>query len=461
MIVAIIPAQGTSRRLPEKNMKKIVGHPLLYWAIEAARRSKKIDKIIVSTDDERIAEYAESQNVLVAMRRKELCGDAPVVEVYKDVVKRSGLRDITHVVAIQPDHPDRSVDIDAMIDLVLKKNIYDFITTDRSGVRHGSVHIMKSEEMLQDRISYTSGAWIDICTNIHTEEDLCRAEASMTRKIQPLRIGNFTLYEEGPTFIMVNAGADNHFTLMDAKTIIDHAKSAGSNAVTFHGRKNAEPVVDKSEKSRENRRVSMNLVEGIGSPGGFGFEDYKNIFEYCRERDIIFLGAPLDMEFTDFFEDFGVAAFNIAYNGPWDFPLMKYVASKGKPVVLTTRTSSQEETRNAVNQILATGNRDIVILLCLTANPNELEDASLRQIQTLKTCCPDVIVGVSDQSHSDESAIIPSIAVALGAKVVEKPFTPHNLKTAEEHSSFPDANDLRRVVQNIRNVEKALGPIDS
>jgi len=457
MIVAVIPAQGKSMRLPEKNMRKIDGQPLLYWSIEVARKSKKIEKIIVSTDNDNIAEYAKSQQVSVIMRDEALCGDAPVLDVYKDAIVKSGLEDITFVVAIQPDHPDRSTDIDAAIEFVLEKNISDFITTDHIGVRHGSVRIMKSEDLLKDRLSITSGAWVDNCINIHTEKDLRRAEASLIRKRRPLRIENFDLFEEGPTFIIAEAGANHNANLDVAKMMIDQAKEAGADAIKFQSYKAEKLVTRESKQYWKRDRDDGSQFQYYKTLDKFGFEDYRQLFEYCREKDIIFLTTPFDYEFTDFFGELGMAAFKIASCDLPDTSFVRHVASKGKPIILSTGASSLEEIGHAVDTILKADNQDIILLQCSLAYPTKDEDANLRQIVTLKNCFPEAIVGISDHTFPDESLTAPTAAVALGAKVVEKHYTFCRNQPTNSHQFSIDPCLLKRMVQNIRILEKVLG----
>ena len=460
MIVAVIPAQGKSMRLPEKNMRKIDGQPLLYWAIEVALKSEKIEKIIVSTDNDDIAEYAKLQQVSVIMRDEALCGDAPVLDVYKDAIVKSGLEDITYVVAIQPDHPDRTTDIDAAIELVLEKNISDFITTDHIGVRHGSVRIMKSEDLLKDRLSKTSGAWVDNCINIHTEKDLRRAEASLIRKKEPIMIENFSLSNDGPTFIVAEAGANHNANLDLAKMMIDQAKEAGADAIKFQSYKAERLVTRQSKQYWKRDRDDGSQYQYYKTLDRFDFDDYRQLFEHCRQKDMIFLTTPFDYEFADFFADLGMGAFKIASCDLPDTAFVRYIASKEKPVILSTGASTLEEIRKAVDAILETGNRDIVLLQCSLAYPTKNRDANILQIKTLKEVFPEAIVGISDHTFPDESLTVPTAAVTLGAKVVEKHYTFCRNHPTNSHQFSIDPLLLKRMVQNIRVVEEALGSSD-
>ena len=460
MILAVIPAQGTSRRLPGKNMRKVLGKPLVYWAVEAARNSEKIGDIVVSTDSEEIARYAQSENIPVIIRDDELCGDATVVDVYRDALLRSNFDNITHVVAIQPDHPDRVTNIDDAIELVLSKNITDFITTDRFGVRHGSIRIMEAQALKERKLSYTCGAWVDNCTNIHTHIELLRAEASLLRQKTPIMIDGFPLSESSPTYIVAEAGANHNANLQTAKMMIEQAKDAGANAIKFQSYKAEKLVTRGSRQYWKQDRADASQFAYYKTLDRFKEKDYRELFAHCKEKGITFLTTPFDYEFVDFFADLGITAFKIASCDLPDTHFVRHVASKGKPVIISTGASTMEEVRKAVDAVLETGNRDIVLLQCSLAYPTKDVDAHLRQIPTLKSAFPEAIIGISDHTFPDESLSVPTAAVALGAKLIEKHYTFCRNQPTNSHQFSIDPVLLERMIKNIRIVEKALGRSD-
>ncbi len=428
MIVAIIPAQGQSTRLPRKNMREIEGQPLLFWSIEAAKKSKSIDNIIVSTDDSQIAEYAKSQGVIAVIRGKELCGDAPVLDVYKDAIIQSGLEDITYVVAIQPDHPDRRTDIDSAIKVVLENSMSDFLTTDRFGVRHGSIRIMRCDELMKGVLAHTSGgAWIDNCVNVHTEQDLRRAEAAFIRKRRPIMLYDFALSEESNTFIILEITVDSSNQIDRLTKVVDLAKEVGFDAVTVKHK----------------------------TLGKLHLKGFQDLFEYCKERDIIPLANTSDYESIDALAEIGPGAFKIASSNLTDMSLIKHISSKGKPVILSTGTSDEEGIRHAVHTVLEAENRDIALLHNLSSYPTK-KNMDLRGIGALKEAFPEAIVGIFDYMPNNEGIVIPSAAVALGAKIVEKSYQLNAGQASDDPGLAIDTPSLKMMVQNIRIVEKAL-----
>jgi len=183
MIIAVIPAQDTSRRLPGKNMKHILGRPMLEWTISYVRACSLIQHIYVSTNSDQISNYAKSLGVEPVLRPEELCGEVPIVEVLKNVIKNiPSAATISHVVALQVDHPDRHIDLTSFVEQALKKNVVDAITIDPDGYRNGSIRMVSKEALMNDRLSYSIMAIEDPCTNIHFQKDLERAELNL-RKI--------------------------------------------------------------------------------------------------------------------------------------------------------------------------------------------------------------------------------------------------------------------------------------
>lgn len=178
MIVAIIPAKGGSSRLPNKNMHPVNGKPMLLYSLEYAKNCSLVDEIYVSTDSDEIAAYSEEQGVRVIRRGKELGGETPIVKVYHHAITQIDNSEITHVVGIQPDHPDRTVDLENTIKTILEKDYEEIISVDGQGVINGSLKIMNAKALLEGKIGAVATI-MDDCTNIHYMEDLLEAEKNL------------------------------------------------------------------------------------------------------------------------------------------------------------------------------------------------------------------------------------------------------------------------------------------
>lgn len=182
MIIAIIPAKSDSKRLPNKNVQLLEGKPLLWYSIEYAKKSKLINAIYVSTDCKNIAAYATENDVGFIMRDESLCGDTSVTQVYFHAVETIEQK-IDYIVGIQPDHPTRKIDIDNVLRHTMDKN-YDYLfTVDKDGIMNGSLKVIKGESLITGKQEKV-GTLIDDCVNIHTEEDLKKAEMEMQDQVK-------------------------------------------------------------------------------------------------------------------------------------------------------------------------------------------------------------------------------------------------------------------------------------
>ena len=170
--IAIIPAKRTSTRLPGKNLKKIGDKTLVEYAIEYAKSSTYVRKIYVSTDSKEIELIAKKNGVVSVNRPEALLGEAEVADIYVDLMQKISNERITHVVGLQPDHPDRQNKLDDMLHYFIDKNYMDLVTVDKEGVRNGSVRIVKAENVRSGIMSRRVGAMLDDCINVEYEWQL-------------------------------------------------------------------------------------------------------------------------------------------------------------------------------------------------------------------------------------------------------------------------------------------------
>ncbi len=180
--IAIIPCKTDSTRVKLKNLQVINKLTLLEITIKYALKSSLIDKVIVSTESEKVVEIASKYKVETMKRSKELLGDAEVCDVYVDVIKQLCERnafspdDYSYVVGLQPDHPDRDNEIDLLINYAFENKYDDLFTVSKEYVRTGSIRIIKMEHIVQGFVSRRVGCFKDDATNIHSLEDLQNAE---------------------------------------------------------------------------------------------------------------------------------------------------------------------------------------------------------------------------------------------------------------------------------------------
>ena len=178
----IIPAKGDSKRLVGKNKRIVAGKTLLEHSIEYAKKSNLTKSIIVSTEDEKTKSIAESHGIKVVGRDKDFMGEREVADVYVKIFQEHGDDSYTHVVGVQPDHPDRTIPLDKMLNYALENKYDDLFTVGLDGVRNGSVRITKSEHVKSGKMSRRVGSMMDHCTNIHSENDLITADINISKR---------------------------------------------------------------------------------------------------------------------------------------------------------------------------------------------------------------------------------------------------------------------------------------
>lgn len=175
--------------------------------------------------------------------------------------------------------------------------------------------------------------------------------------------------------------------------------------------------------------------------------------EYAEKIGLICFSSPFDKTAVDFLEQMNVPAYKIASFEIVDLPLIEYVASKGKPVLISTGIATEEEISDAVEACKKVGNGQIVLLKCTSEYPAHIEEANLVTIPYLKEKY-NVITGLSDHTMG---TTVPITAVALGAKIIEKHFILDKAIGGPDSSFSLEPTEFKQMVTAIRDVEKSLG----
>jgi len=186
------------------------------------------------------------------------------------------------------------------------------------------------------------------------------------------------------------------------------------------------------------------------------WEWHKELFEYAREIGIDIFSSPFDKSAVDFLEQFNPSAYKIASFEITDYELIRYTASKGKPIIISTGIATIDEIQDVVDICRSEGNEDIILLKCTSAYPAPLEDANLKMIPNLKKTFG-VEVGFSDHTIGSTA---PIVAVTLGAKVIEKHFIIDKSIGGADVDFSMDRNEFSKMVKDIRDTEKLLGRVD-
>ena len=180
---------------------------------------------------------------------------------------------------------------------------------------------------------------------------------------------------------------------------------------------------------------------------------YPELINYCKEQNIQFLSTPFDIPSATYLHELGMTQWKIPSGEITNLPFLRHVAGYGQPIFLSTGMSTLEEVAAAMSVLQASGVGKITLLQCNTDYPTAYEDANIRAMLSLKEKFK-VSVGYSDHTMGLE---VPVAAVALGATVIEKHFTLDRGMQGPDQVASMEPDELKQMVQAIRNVEKALG----
>ena len=268
-----------------------------------------------------------------------------------------------------------------------------------------------------------------------------------------IKIGNKLIGEEEPCFIIAEAGVNHNGSVELAKKLIDIAKEAGADAVKFQTFKAENVVIKHAEKAEYQKTVKEESQYEMIKKLELAEEDFEELADYAKEKGILFLSSPFDKESVDLLYELDVPAFKVASGEITNFPLLKHIAKKEKPIILSTGMATLGEVEDALNVIRSEGVKDVILLHCVSNYPAAMEDVNLRAIETLKQAFK-IPVGFSDHTLGITASIA---AVALGACVIEKHFTLDRNLPGPDHKASLEPDELKEMVKAIKDVGTALG----
>jgi len=283
--------------------------------------------------------------------------------------------------------------------------------------------------------------------------------------VKPIRIGDKTISQEDPPFLIAEAGV-NYFDIAKekgstpleaAKLMISQAAGAGADAIKFQTYKADKLAVKDSaaywDTSKEACKTQYELFSRYDK---LGRVEYRQLADYAQKNSIIFMSTPFDVEAVDYLNEF-IPAFKIASADITNIPLIKHIAGKKKPVLLSTGGATVEEIKAAATVIQNEGNDQIVIMHCVLNYPTQYRQANLLVIRSLRDMFPEHLVGYSDHTLPEAQMLVLTTACLLGARVIEKHFTLDKLLPGNDHYHAMDPQDLRTMVRNLQFVKEISG----
>ena len=261
----------------------------------------------------------------------------------------------------------------------------------------------------------------------------------------------------GRTLIIAEAGVNHNGSLETAKQLVRTAKECGADIVKFQTAK-LDSLVSKFAEMADYQKANTGKTESQKEMLAkllLSFEDFTELAAYCKEIGIMFLSTPFDIESIHFLNDMQ-DIWKIPSGEITNYPYLVEIAKTGKQIILSTGMCELDEIRAAVKVLKDNGAEDITILHCTTEYPAPLAEVNLNVMETLrnKFGCK---VGYSDHTKGIEISLA---AVAMGAEVIEKHFTLDKNMPGPDHKASLEPDELKALVDGIRNIEIAKGSAD-
>jgi pseudaminic acid synthase len=271
--------------------------------------------------------------------------------------------------------------------------------------------------------------------------------------MQRIYVGTRAVGPGYPCFVIAEAGSNHDQKLSQAHKLVDIAADAGADAVKFQSfvaAKIAAPTTHPIAKIQFGGAASLyELYEKMQLPQEWQAE----LNNHAQERNISFLSTPFDEEAADELEDLGIPVFKIASFELVHLALLRHIARKKKPMILSTGMANLGEIEQAVNAIRGEGSSEIALLHCAINYPSKFENVNLSAMDTMAQAFQ-VPIGYSDHTPG---ITVPIAAVARGACILEKHFTLDRRLIGADHGFALEPAELKAMVTGIREAEAAIG----
>lgn len=273
-----------------------------------------------------------------------------------------------------------------------------------------------------------------------------------------MKIADYIINKNSPVFIIAELSANHNGSLETALETVRAAKRAGADCIKLQTY-TADTITIDSRKDDfmikgtiwEGKNL-YNLYKEAYTP----WEWHAEIMKTAQEEGLISFSSPFDPTSVDFLESLNVPAYKIASFEITDIPLIEYVASKGKPIIISTGIATIEDIELAIDACHRMGNHDIALLKCTSSYPAPIEEANMVMVKDLAERF-NVISGLSDHTMG---ATVPVVATCFGAKIIEKHFILDHSIGGPDASFSMDEKEFSDMVKAVREVEKAIGVVD-
>lgn len=272
-------------------------------------------------------------------------------------------------------------------------------------------------------------------------------------------IGSRNISEDTPAFIIAEMSCNHRGSLDVALKSVRAMKASGADAVKLQ---TYTPDTITIDSDREFFRIEHGTLwdgrtlHDLYREAYTPWEWHEKIQQAAHDEGLIFFSSPFDPSAADFLDRMKVPAFKIASFEITDIPLIRYVAEKGKPMILSTGIAQLADIELALNACRAAGNNQLALLKCTSVYPAPLENLDLRTIANMSGTFG-VVAGVSDHTRG---TLVPALSVALGARIVEKHFILDRALGGPDAEFSLDPREFAEMVASVRDAEKAMGTVN-
>ncbi|WP_369765657.1 pseudaminic acid synthase [Flavobacterium sp. WC2429] len=273
-----------------------------------------------------------------------------------------------------------------------------------------------------------------------------------------MQIGTFKINKESKVFIIAELSANHNGSIDTAIETIRAAKRAGADCIKLQTY-TADTITIDCDK--EDFLIKGTIWEGknlykLYQEAYTPWEWHEEIFRVAKEEGIICFSSPFDKTAVDFLETLNVPAYKIASFEITDIPLIEYVASKGKPIIISTGIAEEEDIELALDACRRMGNHDIALLKCTSSYPAPIDEANMCMVKDLAERY-NVISGLSDHTMG---ATVPLVATVFGAKIIEKHFILDRSIGGPDASFSMNEEEFTVMVKAVREAESAIGVVE-
>ena len=272
--------------------------------------------------------------------------------------------------------------------------------------------------------------------------------------VRQLEIEGKIINEQSDCFVIAEVGHNHQGSVETCKEIFKAAKEAGADAVKLQKRDNKSLYTQAFYNSAYNSENAYGATYGAHREAlEFDEAQYREVQAYAKELGMIFFATAFDFKSADFLANLDVPCYKLASGDLTNVPLLKYVASLGKPMIISTGAAQMDEVERAYEAIMPI-NSQLAILQCTATYPSDFENLDLNVISTYLQAFPEPVIGFSSHDNGIAMAVA---AYMLGARIVEKHFTLNRAMRGTDHAFSLEPAGLRKMVRDLRRTRVALG----